>query len=140
MKILILEDRGSVSFYMQEMLESEGHTTIPAFSIPDARTILKNDGIDCIITDLNMDPWGLSPSQIRETRDGLLTGWIWLRDEVIKEKPHMKNRTIIYSEYGEALRKHIPEEELIGFRLISKSGPTSSAEQVLLNLKEISKL
>ena len=99
MNILFLEDRGSVSFYLKENLHNRGHVVYEASSIPEATSIWRENKIDCLIVDLNLTPEGLTEEEIELTRNGLLTGWIWLKRHIFPDHPLMKKRTIILSEY-----------------------------------------
>jgi hypothetical protein len=137
MNILVLEDRGSVSFYMEEALRNEGHIIFSAYNVNDAQSYWEKENIDCIIVDLNMAPDGLKPEEIADTKDGLLTGWIWLSNYVFKDKPEMKRQTVIYTEYMGDLRENVSSQALEGIRLIPKRGFTSTAEQVFNHVKAI---
>jgi CheY-like chemotaxis protein len=140
MNILLLEDRGSVSFYLKEALTKEGHVVLDAMGINDAQSYWGAEKIDCLIVDLNMSPDGLKPDETQQTKDGLLTGWFWLRNYVYKPSPAMKQRTIILSEYINALCECVPAEELKGIRLVPKKGSTSPAEQLLDHVKCIARV
>ena len=139
MNILVLEDRSSVSYYMKEALNMEGHKVLDAHNIYEAQKHWgkENAQIDCIIADLNMNPEGLKLEEMEETVGGMLTGWVWLQKYVFRTKPHMKHRTIIYSDFKDELEENIKELELQGVRRISKSDPSGSAIQLLNYLKEI---
>ena len=91
MNILILEDRGSVSSYLEDALINEGHTIFSAFNFNDAQSYWeeKQNEIDCIIADLNMPPDGLKPEEIKNTKGGLLTGWVWLSNYVFTDNEEM---------------------------------------------------
>ena len=134
MNVLVLEDRGSVSFYLEEGIRSRGHTVFSAFTIPDARSYWENEQIDCIVVDSNMSPDGLGEEQIKRTKDGLLTGVIWLLDSVFPERQDMRERTIIYTDYLERLRESFTDEELRGLQLFSKKGSVSPAREFLKSL------
>ncbi len=136
MNILFLEDRGSVSFYVTEALAGEEHVVFEAFSIPDALYILEKQSIDCIIADLNMSPEGLSPQEIEETQDGLLTGWLFLKNHVFSQY-ELRSRTIIYSEYLDALRKSVSPVELAGIKLLAKQGSVSPVKGLLESVERI---
>ncbi len=138
MNVLVLEDRGSVAHYMRDALEENGHVVLDAVGINDAKSHFRNETVDCIIADLNMSPSGLNPQEIEETGDGLLTGWIWLRDYVYKEDPSMKRRTIILSEYTYAL-EIVPAEDLSGIRQVDKKGSVSPADKVLRYVQDIAR-
>jgi hypothetical protein len=133
MNILVLEDRGIVSYYLQEFLEDKGHQIYHAFNINDANSYLveHEDDIGCIITDLNMSSVGLTDIEINQTHAGLFSGWIWLREYVFNKYPKMKLRTIIYSDYLEDLQKFVSASELAGINLVRKRG-TKASEQILM--------
>lgn len=140
MNVLLLEDRGSVSFYLTEALTEEGHVVLDAMGINDAQSYWGAEKVDCLIVDLNMSPDGLKSEEIQQTKDGLLTGWVWLRNYVFVEKPQMKERTIILSEYIKALLANVPPEELKGIRLVPKKGSSSPAEHLLDHVKAIARM
>ena len=148
MIILILEDRGSVSYFFKELFEGvEGHIIYEAFSVLDAQSYWhppeRSDGPEvhgrpeCIIADLNLNPQGLAKHEREETRGGLLTGWIWLRNYVFSEQPEMRKRTIIYSEYVEDLRAVVGADALHDVRIMGKRGPESPLRQLREAVREI---
>jgi CheY-like chemotaxis protein len=122
---------------MANALTELGHKVFSAYSVSDANSYLDEEKIDCIIVDLNMPTNGLSQGEVELTNDGLLTGWIWLHEYVLKEKPNMKERTIIYTEYMSELRAKISNNELEGILIISKKGPSSPALQIIDHLNDI---
>ena len=138
MKILTLEDRGSVSFYMSEALSELGHIVMEADTIGEAEEMWNAGEIDCLIVDLNMSPSGLKPEEQALTEGGVLSGWIWLKFYVYKtcktlrhiSSVEMKRRTIIYSEYLDQLRMKVPSKELRGIILIPKRGGEGAAELI----------
>ncbi len=137
MNILVLEDRGSVSHYMEKALQEPGHKILSSFNVNDARSNWELGKIDCLIVDLNMAPNGLNPEEVKDTHDGLLTGWIWLREYVYKNNPEMRKRTIIYTDYMDALVDNVSEEQLDGIHLVPKRGSTRPAKQILKRVEEI---
>ena len=86
MKILILENQGSISLLLKAHLTQEGHEVYNAFNVNDARSYWesKEKKIDCIIVDLNMVPAGLTPAEAQATENGLITGWIWLKNYIFE--------------------------------------------------------
>ena len=138
MNILILEDRGSVSFFMVEALKQRGHNVFSANTTNEATEFWNEQEIDCLIVDLNMSPEGLSKEQAEKTRGGLLTGWVWLQETVFNTRPEMRPHTIIYSEYTKELKSGVKDVDLEGISIIPKKAPTSTAEQVLEALNKIS--
>lgn len=137
MNILFLEDRGSISKHIVKLLRKRGHKVFHAFDVLDARSHWEQHQIACLIVDLNMDPQGLTDEQVDETLGGLLTGWIWLRDYVFTEKPLMKNRTIIYTDYMTRLQERVPSAQLEGVILVPKRGSTHPTQEVLNHVDRI---
>lgn len=140
MNILVLEDRGSVAFYMREKLESLGHVVLTAHNVNDAQSHWIRRGnipIHCLVVDLNMPTEGLTLEQEKRAKGGLLTGWVWLTDVVFHEEPSMKLQIIIYSDYLSDLEASVPKEELAGMHLVGKRGTTGPADQVLAHISEI---
>jgi CheY-like chemotaxis protein len=140
MTILFLEDRGSVSIHITEKLEQDGYDVVSAYNINDAQSAWesrKEKPIDCLIVDLNMPADGLSGREKEETKGGLLTGWIWLREHVFKEDPDTKTKTVIFSEYLDLFRMHVLESEYEGVVTIPKRAPYSPVEKLLKCVKKI---
>ncbi len=143
MNILLLEDRGSASYYLKEALEGEGHVVLEAYNPNDALDHWGNrekTPIHCMIIDLNVPPEGLTAAQRKESCAGLLTGWIWLRDHVFPDDNDMRRRVILYSVYLQDLRKHVSADDLIGLRLVSKREPCGVTKQLLNHVRDINKL
>ena len=140
MNVLVLEDRGSVSYYLEEALRSEGHTVFSATGIPDADSYWQSECIDCIVVDSNMSPDGLDAQEIQATKAGLLTGWVWLQNHVFAEHPEMRGQTIVYTDYLERLEQNSSDAVREGGPyLLSKKGSTSPAERFLKLIAEIAR-
>lgn len=137
MKILVLEDKGSTSIYMEDALRNAGHDVESASRVSDAQDIWADGDIQCIVADLNLPSDGLTDAQKTQTKGGLLTGWIWLANYVFSENPAFRERTIIYSEYLADLRNSIGEAQRRGVRLVSKRSTASAPQTVLKHLREI---
>ncbi len=122
MNILLLEDKGVVAYPLKEWLEEDDHKVFLAPNISRAKTYWHTEKrrLGCIIADLNMDPEGLKPDEKKETRDGLLTGWIWLRNYVFAEDEEMRRRTIILTAYMNELMEAISDNQLEGIVLVEK--------------------
>jgi CheY-like chemotaxis protein len=139
MNILVLEDRGSVSIYLRQALEKQGHRVVDAFDANDAQdwwNKRQKFPIHCIILDLNLPPDGLSDEENKDSQGGLLSGWLWISRHVLTDQPNMRSRIIVYSDYLAELRRFVGRERYEdmqheGIRLISKRGRTSTADQVL---------
>lgn len=107
MNILLLED----NLYTAEMMkeEIEGYlsnqeieaTIITCSSIYEANYELNNNKIDFIISDLNMNPDGLSEEYFDETLGAVITGWIWIKHYVLSEEK--TTNIIFYSAFSEEL-------------------------------------
>jgi len=144
MNILILEDRGSVSYYMQEALELRGYSVMSAGTIWEAQRYWdqRNERpVHCIIIDLNMSAEGLSAEELACTGEGILTGWIWLKERVYRDNPDMKHQTIIYSEYLEDLQRHLADHasEWDTICKVPKRGTTGTGVDVLRCVERIAK-
>jgi CheY-like chemotaxis protein len=140
MNILIIEDRGSVKVYLVEELQDAGHTVLDAYNANDAQSYWNERAtrpIHCIILDLNMPPDGLSEEGRRRSELGLLSGWVWLSERVLRDHPDMRRRVIILSDYLEDFRKLVHNDEYAGIRLVAKRGAVSPIEQVIQHLDEI---
>ena len=144
MNILVVDDRGSTSFYLAEALDRDGHRVLEAANINDAKTHWdkrKTTPIDCIIVDLNMPSDGLTREQKGESHRALLTGWLWLRDCVLPDVPiGYRQRVIICSEYVRDFRELVPAHEYLGISLVDKHAPSGSAAKVLEHVHVISLL
>lgn len=120
MNILILEDSGSVAINLADICSDLGHNVFRAFNILDAKSHWEEQKIDCIIADLNMARNGLSKEEKDKTFDGILTGWVWLKEHILPDS-NMKNKIIIYSDYIAVLKTSgIDESEYAGILLIKK--------------------
>jgi hypothetical protein len=140
MHILIVEDRGSVGFFLQNALERRGHRVSVAFLIRDADSVWGNRAqvpVDCIVCDLNLPPEGLSSLELKGSRGGLLSGWLWLHGHVLRNSPEMARRAAVYSNYLPELRDLVRSEEYAGVRLIDKGRGTDSISQVLQFIGEV---
>jgi CheY-like chemotaxis protein len=139
MNVLIVEDRGAVAYPLKDELESAGYGVLLAPNISRARHYWQNRKIDCLIVDLNMDPEGLDPSQIVETMGGVLTGWVWLRDDVYSVCESMRERTVILSGYLEDLRSAVEPTDLAGIRLVPKRSHDLVQQDIMGLVSEIAR-
>ena len=120
MNILFLEDRGATAYYVERWFETNGHQVLSAFNPNDAQSHWRRRAetpIDCIMLDLQTSMDGLTDEQKADAQGGTLAGWVWLRDNVLKEAPEMRQRTIIYSDYISVLREKVPERQYIGIKV-----------------------
>jgi CheY-like chemotaxis protein len=141
--ILVLEDRGRVSYYMEEALRSRGHTVLSAGNIWEAQYHWDQRSetvVNCIIADLNMSSDGLTPDETERTQEGILTGWVWLTERVYRDDPEMMPRTVIYSEYLDYLKDRLSNDERRLVRQVSKRGSRSTTTEVLTCVQEIQNL
>ena len=139
MNILVLDDRGSSSYYLMEWLKIHEYTVYTAFNLNDAQSIWDNratNPIHCIILDLNVPTDGLKDEQKERSKGGLISGWVWLKENVLFDEPQMKYYTIIYSDYIHCLDDNI-EEEYEEITFIPKRQRSSSAEDVTKRIIQI---
>ena len=126
MNILLLEDRGDVAIPLQESLEDEGYTVFCAANTSRATTYWKEEKIDCLIVDLNMEPPpDFSAEEIKGTFGVVLTGWVWLKKYVFNKDESMKKRTIILTAYLPELRKNVSKKELKDISIARKKSPNN---------------
>ena len=137
MNILLFEDRGSVFKPLKDALETMGHKILDAYNIYEANEYLDQGHIDCIILDLNMSPDGLSDEEKKQTEDGILTGWIWLKNYALPTVPMLRQCTIIISEYIAYLQVHMKKEDLEGIELINKKSEDGLAKRLFGAIKVI---
>ena len=132
--ILILEDQGGILFPLGERLEKEGFEPILAGDIFTANQALEDFRPHALIVDLNMDPAGLDSSLYRETLDGQLTGWIWLR-----QYPACIEKAVIYSAYLATLVAQLSQEDMAVFRNIRQISKRQEGhvDAVIAAIKEI---
>ena len=90
MKILVVEDRGSVLYPLLIELEKLGHDVLTALDVAQARAVWNggNSDIACIIVDTNIPADRRAKDTIEEkNRNSVnkewhaLAGWIWLEQE-----------------------------------------------------------
>ena len=139
MNILILEDRGSTAYYLEEALAARGHRILSAFNVVDAQCCWENEQIDFIVAGSNMSPDGLDEEETEETCDGLLTGVIWLLKRVFKDRKEMRDRTIIYTEYNERIREKVSGDGLKGVYFLPKRGSTKPVEALLAYIERVAR-
>lgn len=112
-KLLHLEDNGYILKQTLRFLEEDGYEVVHFTRIDQAIDYLgKNphgSGIDCIITDLNMEDEWLGEYQA-ESDGGLLSGWVWLRRFVYAREENLKIPCIIYSGYIPDLKAYLKSE------------------------------
>jgi CheY-like chemotaxis protein len=126
MNILFLEDRGSIAYPIEDALQEKGHHVFLATNIPAAKSYWeeKKGELDCIVADINMEPYGLEKGEFKQTAGGLLSGWIWLKYYVFPEREDMKERTIIITAYARNFKEKVSSEERKGIILIAKESPS----------------
>jgi CheY-like chemotaxis protein len=133
MKVQIVEDSGSVVFPLTELLEQEGHLVVSTTNVVGASSLLRDHAPNCLIVDSNMEPRGLKPEEICETRGGLLTGWLWLTNYVFPQDEAMKKRTVILTAYEQAFCEMVPEEERGGVKVVSKRSDQGDSYREILD-------
>ena len=121
MRILLVEDVGHLANTIAEQLRGRGHCVDIASTVSRAKGyIQRGPAYDCLIVDFNMPSTGLSPEQAAQTFNGLFTGWIWLRDEVLMKNRDLASHTIVYSAYLKEFDEYMPGAEVYGVALVSK--------------------
>jgi CheY-like chemotaxis protein len=131
MRILLLEDVGRSASTVAEQLEKAGHSVDLGFTVSRANGYLQERGnYDCLVVDFNMETTGLTKAQAAQTHSGLFTGWIWLRDQVFRDYPHLRPRTVILSAYLDDFREQMPDEDVEGIVMIAK-GEAREADEGL---------
>lgn len=112
--LLYLEDNGYLLRQTLRFLEEDGYTVISYNRIEQAMDYVKRhpsgEGIDCIITDLNMEAQWLGQYQ-EESNGGLLAGWVWLRRFVYDKEAYRRIPSIIYSGYMQDLKSYLRERD-----------------------------
>lgn len=119
MKVLLVEDAGSIYTTFNGHAEKLNIEFVKAFQISDARDKF-NDEIEFIILDINVVPTGLKKDEVDKTEANKLSGWIWLENYVLKNKSEWRKKVIIYSEYIDLLKTKIQPERLKGIKLMEK--------------------
>jgi len=112
MKILILEDRELTLSMLAEVLSKNGYSIIPCVDIYEANEAWNQGNIDMVITDLSMNPDGLTMAEKHETNGAILSGWIWLKNYVLKNNEDFKSRCIIFSDYIDYANQLIKENDI----------------------------
>jgi len=140
MNILLFEDRGSVSIYLNEALTTEGHQVFEATSVNEANSILEfqtSPFVEVIIFDLNISPKGLKPFEIAQTKNGLLTGWIWFINYALMKDPNLWRRAIIFSAYIEDLEHEckVNNQSLEGLVIIPKISFDSPIDKLIAEVR-----
>lgn len=109
MNILVLED----NLYSAEMIKEDLElyltknniyaNIICCNNVYAANSALKSNTFDFIISDLNMNPNGLKTKYLNETLGAVITGWIWIKYDVLtlSQVPNI----IIFSAFINELNK-----------------------------------
>lgn len=130
MRILLVEDVGRLANTVADQLRGKGHDVDIASTVSRAKGyIQRGPSYDCLIVDFNMPSTGLSLAQAEQTFNGLFTGWIWLRDEVLLKSPEMAARTIVYSAYLRDFEELMRDAVVHGVALVAK-GEVSAGQRV----------
>jgi len=121
MSVLWVEHRGSILFAGKQALEAEGYRVLEASTPADAQHHWERRSaipISCVILDPRIPSTGLSEKQ--KARAGVLSGWIWLKDQVLLDMPEMGCRTIIFTDCLDELLPELAEAEEMGIQCIRK--------------------
>lgn len=143
MNILLLEDSGSIYAAFNELATENGINFIKAYQISDAIDVFdtNKDSLDIILVDLNVIATGLTNDEINLTDGGKLSGWIWLKNYVLKEDSKLAKKVIIYSEYINVLKKSLTSSksraELNDIAIMEKG--KFEIEDVIARIKEMVK-
>lgn len=110
--LLYLEDNGYLLSQTLRFLEDEGYTVISYNRIDQVIDYVHRnptgEGINCIITDLNMEDQWLGEYQ-EESDGGLLAGWVLLNRFVYAKEAYRRIPSIIYSGYIKDLKNYLRE-------------------------------
>lgn len=107
MKILLYEDRALTAMQLKSSLEDNKYEVDICFSCRDLSKRITKSDYDIYIMDLNGPVDGLSPEQILESKNGLFTGWIFIRDYIWKSMTNDAKKIIVFSDYVKLLKNHI---------------------------------
>ncbi|MCX6739936.1 MAG: hypothetical protein NTZ49_01760 [Candidatus Parcubacteria bacterium] len=136
-------DSHSCAKTFADILQDEGHEVVGALNPSDANGywIYNPGNFDCIIIDVTGTYVGLTEAEQKQTKDGWTTGWIWLKNYILKEKPDFASRVIIFStsESLEILDEADPSARQ-KVRIVCKNGEGSVTEALLAELEQISNL
>lgn len=132
--VLLLEDNENINSRLKELLEKAHFEVFEAPKITDAIDIFKDEKIDFLIIDLNVPPIGLTKEERDKTLGGLLSGWIWFKNYVLKDYPEYGKKVIIYSAYVQQLKEKYPNE-IKGIKIIDKG--LEKPSKIIEELKKI---
>lgn len=122
MKILIVEDEGIMYNRLRENFkeESEIKEVLTAFQVSSAMDRIDEDKPDFILLDLHIPGSGLSKEDIKDSLGGILHGWCWLKNYVLKQDDSWRKRVIIYSAHAKKFVSHVGKEEYRDIEIFSK--------------------
>ena len=112
-KVLYVEDRQAIRSDLSDRLQEKGFDILACKSIYEAGAFwdAKKDYISSIILDLMLSPIGLPEKLHNRTRDGSLTGWIWLwhclNPSGSLPHPAQDKNIVIYSGYIDELTSYL---------------------------------
>ena len=143
-KLLYLEDNGYLLKQTLKFLKEDGYDVVSFTRIDQAIDYIKNknpngDGIDCIITDLNMEDHWFGEYQ-GESNGGLLSGWVWLNRFVYANEKYRSIPSIIYSGYIHELKTYLRDRRETNLlneypvSCISKGGKNNNGYNALLDM------
>lgn len=127
MNILLLEDKAARLYELQKVLENHGYRIYLCSDVYEAKSTFKKyeENIDYLIIDLAMDPEGLIKEEyIKASEKGYFTGWIWVKEYVIKKDRKFIEKTIIFSAFAdmlEELKQNEMTNEFKNICIISKN-------------------
>lgn len=142
MKVLFIEDRGSVSEPIIKGLVEEGFGIVHAISIADATFKLSEAQYDAMILDVNMDSKDLEEIAKIKVNDinTIITGWYWLKYYVYPNYTYIINKVIIFSDYIDQLcEPYVSQKDLVGIPLLEKRKYTDPIKILTNSIREIEK-
>jgi len=116
--IFLLEDNSLLLEQLKEALEKNEYiktqaNVFPCLSIELANTAYDEfkDRIACLACDSNMSSVGLPDNLRSESKGGLFSGWLWMREKIIADES-LADRSLVYSAYFDELQKVMHQNPL----------------------------
>ena len=105
MKILVIEDRAEIMANIVKYLKELRYEIKCCYNIHEADVVMQENRksgtpFHCYIFDLAMqNTWIDDESQKAETQLGYFTGWVWIKNNVIKGDENNAKKCIVFSAY-----------------------------------------
>ena len=123
-RILIIEDNSHASLIVERLID-DGYNAVQVDNLLDAWDCLTDDpgpeNYDAIILDLNLDDEGLFPDQ--DPKFHGLAGWLFY-ERLIEKNDRLRNITIFYSSFGDALKNAIGSQRFEALKFANKRSVT----------------